>query len=61
VVSTAAAAAAAGSAPIDDVRASAEYRTAMAEVVARRAIAGALTRARGGSLSIPASDALYGA
>jgi CO/xanthine dehydrogenase FAD-binding subunit len=61
VVSTAAAAAAAGSAPVDDVRASAEYRTAMAEVVARRAIAGALTRARGGSLSIPASDALYGA
>ena len=33
------------SAPISDVRASADYRTAMAEVVARRAIAGALTRA----------------
>jgi hypothetical protein len=33
----------------------------MAEVVARRAIAGALTRARGEVLPIPASDALYGA
>ncbi|HVF07691.1 MAG TPA: FAD binding domain-containing protein [Actinomycetota bacterium] len=60
-VSTAAAAAAAGSAPIGDVRASAEYRTAMAEVVARRAIAGALARARGETVTIPASDALYGA
>jgi CO/xanthine dehydrogenase FAD-binding subunit len=61
VVSTAARAAAAGSAPIGDVRASAEYRTAMAEVVARRAIAGALARARGETITIPASDALYGA
>lgn len=60
-VSTAARAAAAGSAPIGDVRASAEYRTAMAEVVARRAIAGALARARGETITIPASDALYGA
>lgn len=60
-VSAAARAAAAGAAPIGDVRASAEYRTAMAEVVARRAIAGALARARGETLSIPASDALYGA
>jgi len=60
-VSTAARAAAAGAAPIGDVRASAEYRTAMAEVVARRAIAGAIARARGETISIPASDALYGA
>ncbi|MEX1262775.1 MAG: FAD binding domain-containing protein [Actinomycetota bacterium] len=60
-VSAAARAAAAAAAPIGDVRASAEYRTAMAEVVARRAIAGALARARGETLSIPASDALYGA
>ena len=60
-VSTAARAAAAGSAPIGDVRASAEYRTAMAEVVARRAITGALARARGETVTIPASDALYGA
>ena len=52
---------AAGSAPIGDVRASAGYRTAMAEVVARRAIAGALARARGKALPIPASDALFGA
>lgn len=60
-VSTAARAAAAGAEPIGDVRASAEYRTAMAEVVARRAIAGALARARGETIPIPASDALYGA
>ena len=39
-------AAAAESAPISDVRASADYRIAMAEVVARRAIAAALARAR---------------
>jgi len=52
---------AAGSAPIGDIRASADYRVAMAEVVARRAIAGALGRARGEVLPIPASDALYGA
>jgi CO/xanthine dehydrogenase FAD-binding subunit len=57
----AARAAAAGAAPISDVRASAEYRSAMAEVVARRAIAAAITRAGGGEVPIPASDALYGA
>jgi CO/xanthine dehydrogenase FAD-binding subunit len=57
----AARAAAAGSAPISDVRASAEYRLAMAEVVARRAIAAALARAHGDAIPIPASDALYGA
>ena len=60
-VDAAARAAAAGSAPIGDVRASADYRLAMAEVVARRAIAGALARARGETIPIPASDALYGA
>jgi CO/xanthine dehydrogenase FAD-binding subunit len=59
-IAAAAAAAAAGSSPISDVRGSAHYRTAMAEVIARRAITGALTRARGGSVDIPASTALYG-
>jgi CO/xanthine dehydrogenase FAD-binding subunit len=42
-------------------RATADYRSAMAEVVARRAIAAAITRAGGGDVPIPASDALYGA
>ena len=60
-VAASAAAAAAASTPISDVRGSAEYRRAMAEVIARRAIAAALTRARGGSVPIPASPALYGA
>jgi len=60
-VAAAARAAAEGAAPISDVRASADYRTAMAEVVARRAIAAAITRAGGGDVPIPASDALYGA
>jgi CO/xanthine dehydrogenase FAD-binding subunit len=59
-IAAAAAAVAAGSSPISDVRGSADYRTAMAEVIARRAITGALTRARGGSVDIPASPALYG-
>jgi len=60
-VATAAAAAAAASTPISDVRGSADYRRAMAEVIASRAITSALTRARGGSVSIPASSSLYGA
>jgi CO/xanthine dehydrogenase FAD-binding subunit len=60
-VGAAAAAAAAAATPISDVRGSAEYRRAMAEVIARRAIAAALTRARGGSVPIPASPALHGA
>jgi CO/xanthine dehydrogenase FAD-binding subunit len=60
-VGAAARAVAAGSAPISDVRASADYRLAMAEVVARRAIAAALARANGEAIPIPASDALYGA
>jgi CO/xanthine dehydrogenase FAD-binding subunit len=56
----AAAAAAAGSAPISDVRASADYRRAMAAVIARRAIEAAVARARGESVPIPASPALHG-
>ncbi|MFN8620786.1 MAG: FAD binding domain-containing protein [Chloroflexota bacterium] len=57
---TAGAAAAAGSSPIDDVRAPADYRRAMAAVVTRRAIAGALARARGETVAIPASSSLFG-
>jgi len=49
------------SAPISDVRGSAEYRAAMAEVIARRAIGGALARTRGEDVPIPASLVLYGA
>ncbi|HXJ66600.1 MAG TPA: FAD binding domain-containing protein [Actinomycetota bacterium] len=55
-VATAAAAAAAASTPISDVRGSADYRRAMAEVIAGRAIAAAVTRALGGTVSIPASQ-----
>jgi CO/xanthine dehydrogenase FAD-binding subunit len=54
-VAAAAAAAAAASTPNSDVRASEAYRRAMAEVMARRAIAGALARARGEAVAIPAS------
>jgi CO/xanthine dehydrogenase FAD-binding subunit len=56
----AATAVAAGSAPISDVRASAEYRRAMAAVIARRAIESAVARARGQAVPIPASPALHG-
>jgi len=59
-VEAAAAATAAASTPISDVRGSAEYRRAMAAVIANRAITAAITRARGGSVPIPASPALHG-
>ncbi len=54
-IAAAAAAAAAASTPISDVRASETYRRAMAEVIARRAIAAAIARARGEQVPIPAS------
>jgi len=60
-IAAAARAAAAGSSPITDVRGSAEYRSAMAEVIARRAIVAALARARGEQIAIPASAATNGA
>ena len=60
-VANAGAAVAAASTPISDVRGSAEYRRAMADVIAKRAIAAALTRASGGRVAIPASPALHGA
>jgi CO/xanthine dehydrogenase FAD-binding subunit len=62
-VRAAAAAAAAAASPISDVRASAEYRVAMADVIARRAVATAIARARDGAeaVPIPASPALHGA
>ncbi len=53
--------AAEASLPIGDVRASAEYRRAMAAVVVRRAIEGAVARARGETVAIPASASLFGA
>jgi carbon-monoxide dehydrogenase medium subunit len=55
-MAAAARAAAAGSSPITDVRGSAAYRSAMAEVIAGRAIAAALARARGEHVPIPASS-----
>jgi CO/xanthine dehydrogenase FAD-binding subunit len=59
-IAVAARAVAAGSSPITDVRGSAEYRSAMAEVIARRAIVTALARARGEHSPIPASAATHG-
>ena len=56
----AAAAAAAASSPISDVRGSAEYRRAMASVIARRAIEGAVARAKGQSVPVPATASLQG-
>jgi CO/xanthine dehydrogenase FAD-binding subunit len=58
-VAAAARGVAAGSSPIADVRGSAEYRAAMAEVIARRAIATALARARGEQVPVPASAATF--
>ncbi|HEY7002757.1 MAG TPA: FAD binding domain-containing protein [Gaiellaceae bacterium] len=47
--------------PISDVRGSADYRRAMAEVLARRVVSAALRRAQGHDVAVPASDALFGA
>jgi len=60
-IAAGAAAAAAAATPISDVRGSADYRRAMAEVIAARAITAALTRARGETVPTPASPALHGA
>ena len=60
-ITAAARAAAAGSSPITDVRGSSGYRSAMAEVMARRAIIAALARARGEHVPIPASAATIAA
>ena len=46
--------------PISDVRASLDYRRAMAAVVVRRAVSGAIARARGETVPIPASASLFG-
>jgi len=54
------AAALADAAPIDDVRATAEYRRAMIEVVVVRTVAAAIARARGEVVPIPASRWAYG-
>ncbi|HJU48064.1 MAG TPA: FAD binding domain-containing protein [Gaiellaceae bacterium] len=59
-VAAAAAAAAAAASPISDVRASAGYRRAMAEVIARRAIEAALARAAGRRVPIPAGPNMHG-
>jgi CO/xanthine dehydrogenase FAD-binding subunit len=56
-IAAAARAVAAGSSPITDVRGSAGYRSAMAEVIAGRAISIAMARARGEDVPIPASAA----
>ena len=59
-VRAAAQAAAQAAEPISDVRASADYRRAMAEVVARRALTVAVARARGEAVPVPASTASFG-
>jgi len=60
-VAEAARVAAAAAEPISDVRASADYRRAMAEVVARRVLTAAVARARGEAIPVPASSALFAA
>jgi CO/xanthine dehydrogenase FAD-binding subunit len=57
----AARAAAAAAEPTSDIRASADYRRAMAEVVARRVLTAAVARARGGTVPVPASASLFAA
>jgi CO/xanthine dehydrogenase FAD-binding subunit len=57
----AAQAAAEASEPISDVRASEQYRRAMAAVLARRAIEAAVARARGVFVPVPASRFLHAA
>jgi len=58
-IAAAARAVSAGSSPISDVRGSADYRAAMAGVIARRTIETALARARGEHVSVPASAATW--
>jgi CO/xanthine dehydrogenase FAD-binding subunit len=53
----AARAAAVAAAPISDVRASADYRRAMAAVITRRAVQAAVARARGEVVPVPAGSA----
>jgi CO/xanthine dehydrogenase FAD-binding subunit len=55
----AARAAAEASEPISDVRASEEYRRAMAAVITRRAIEAAVARARGVPVPVPANRVLH--
>jgi len=59
-VEAAASAVAAASRPISDVRGSADYRRAMAQVIGRRAVLTAVRRALGESIAVPASDTTFG-
>lgn len=61
-VEAAAIAVAAAARPISDVRASADYRRAMARVIGRRAVLTALRRAQDGAaaVGVPASDTTFG-